>query len=60
MTIKEKLKIHAEIEAENKRKLKLWERFNVAEKNLGFRLNSVAELEMYEGNGYDDGILMYC
>lgn len=59
MTIKERLEVHRQIEAENKRKLKLWKRFNYAEKCLGFRPSSIIELEMYECNGYDDSILMY-
>jgi len=59
MTMKEKLEIHRRIEAENERKLNLWKRFNIAERNLGFRPESVWELEMFECTGYDDSILMY-
>lgn len=59
MTIKEKIRIHIQIEEENKRKLELWKRFNYAEECLGFRPHSESELRMYECNGYDDGILMY-
>ena len=59
MTMKEKLEVHRRIEAENRRKLELWQRFNYAEKCLGFRPGSVNELKMYECNGYDDSILAY-
>ena len=60
MTMKEKLEVHRQIEAENERKLNLWKRFEYAKKCLGFRPSSEAELRMYECNGYDDGILAYC
>lgn len=59
MSIKEKLEMHRKIEEENRKKLQLWKRLNYAEMCLGFR-PSEFELEMYECNGYDNGILMYC
>lgn len=57
--MKDKLKIHHQIEMEDKRKLRLWKRYEYAKKCLGFYPNNEIELEMYESNGYDDGILIY-
>ncbi len=60
MTMKEKLQMHKQIEESNQRKFNLWKRYEYAEKCLGFRPHDETELQMYETNGYDDGILMYC
>ena len=59
MTIKEKLEVHRQIEDENRRKLELWKRFEYAKQCLGFYPNDESELQMFECNGYDDGIYAY-